>query len=143
MTRGHHSKGEVGRLLISRGIWLIALEVTVLRLIIFSQISFTANPVLLIILRAIGLSMIALAGLIYLAMRVLMGISIAIIALHNLLDDVSAEAIRASTVDLGHPISARCYRLRWHQVQACISGAALNWRDGWWVLPGYGVGLGC
>ena len=35
--------------------------------------------------------MIALAGLIYLPMRVLMGISIAIIALHNLLDDVSAE----------------------------------------------------
>jgi uncharacterized membrane protein len=57
----------------------------------FSQISFTANPVLLIILWAVGLSMIALAGLIYLPTRVLMGISIAIIALHNLLDDVSAE----------------------------------------------------
>src|ERR1017187_8029187 len=91
MTRGHHSKGELSRLLISRGIWLIALEVTVLRLIMFSQISFTANPVLLIILWAVGLSMIALAGLIYLPTRVLMGISIAIIALHNLLDDVSAE----------------------------------------------------
>jgi uncharacterized membrane protein len=91
MTRGHHAKGELSRLLISRGIWLIALEVTVLRLIMFSQISFTANPVLLIILWAIGFSMIALAGLIYLPMRVLMGISIAIIALHNLLDDVSAE----------------------------------------------------
>jgi uncharacterized membrane protein len=91
MTRGHHSKGELSRLLISRGIWLIVLEVTLLRLIFFSQISFTANPVLLIILWAIGLSMIALAGLIYLPMRVLMGISIAIIALHNLLGDVSAE----------------------------------------------------
>jgi uncharacterized membrane protein len=91
MTRGHHAKAELSRLLISRGICLIALEVTVLRLIMFSQISFTANPVLLIILWAIGFSMIALAGLIYLPMRVLMSISIAIIALHNLLDDVSAE----------------------------------------------------
>jgi len=91
MTRGHHSKGELSRLLISRGLWLIVLEVTVLRLIMFSQISFTANTVLLIILWAIGLSMIALAGLIYLPMRVLMGISIAIIALHNLLENVSAE----------------------------------------------------
>ncbi|MGC2364127.1 MAG: heparan-alpha-glucosaminide N-acetyltransferase domain-containing protein [Candidatus Sulfotelmatobacter sp.] len=91
MTRGHHSKRELSRLLISRGIWLIVLEVTVLRLIMFSQISFTANPVLLIILWAIGVSMIALAGLIYLPMRVLMGISIAIIALHNLLNDVPAE----------------------------------------------------
>ena len=91
MTRRHHSKGELSRLLICRGIWLIVLEVTILRLIFFSQISFAANPVLLIILWAIGISMIALAGLIYLPMRVLMGISIAIIALHNLLDAVSAE----------------------------------------------------
>jgi uncharacterized membrane protein len=66
MTRGHHSKGELSRLLISRGIWLIVLEVTILRLIFFSEISFTANPVILIILWAIGISMIALAGLIYL-----------------------------------------------------------------------------
>lgn len=91
MTRGHHSKGELSRLLISRGIWLIVLEVTVLRFIMFSQISFTANPVLLIILWAIGLSMIALAVLAYLPVRALMGISIAIIALHNLLEGVPAE----------------------------------------------------
>ena len=29
MTRGHHSKGALSRLLISRGIWLIVLEVTI------------------------------------------------------------------------------------------------------------------
>lgn len=91
MTRGHHSKSELSRLLISRGIWLIVLEVTILRLIFFSEISFTANPVILIILWAIGISMIALAGLIYLPMRVIAAVSIAIIALHNLLDHVSAE----------------------------------------------------
>src|ERR1700719_4004826 len=90
MTRGHHSKGELSRLLVSRGIWLIVLEVTILRLILLSQISFTANPVLLIILWAIGISMIALAGLIYLPMRIIAVVSIAIIALHNLLDPVSA-----------------------------------------------------
>lgn len=91
MTRGHHSKGELSRLLITRGIWLIVLEVTILRLILLSQISYTANPVLLIILWAIGISMIALAGLIYLPMRVIAAVSIAMIALHNLLDPVSAE----------------------------------------------------
>jgi len=91
MTRGHHSKGELSRLLISRGIWLIVLEVTILRLIFFSQISFTVNPVILIILWAIGISMIGLAGLIYLPMRVIAAVSIAIIALHNLLDHVLAE----------------------------------------------------
>ena len=91
MTRGHHSKGELSWLLISRGIWLIVLEVTILRLIFFSQISFIVNPVILIILWAIGISMIGLAGLIYLPMRVVAAVSIAIIALHNLLDHVSAE----------------------------------------------------
>lgn len=90
MARGHHSKGELSRLLISRGIWLIVLEVTVLRLIMFSQISFTADPVLLIILWAIGISMIALAALIYLPVPALVGISIAIVALHNLLENVPA-----------------------------------------------------
>ena len=128
MTRGNHSKGALSRLLISRGIWLIALEVTVLRLIMFSQISFTANPVLLIILWAIGLSMITLAELIYLPMRVLMGISIAIIALHKFARRCFGRALRSSSVDLGHSISARCYRLAWRQVQARISGAELDWR---------------
>src|SRR5580692_12977350 len=66
MSRGHHSKGELSRFLVTRGLWLIFLEITVLRLILLSQISFRANPVLLMILWAIGLSMIALAALIYL-----------------------------------------------------------------------------
>src|SRR5262249_31011392 len=69
MTRGHHSKVELSLLLISRGIWLIVLEVTILRLIFFSQLSFTASPVILIILWAIGISMIALAGLVYFQVR--------------------------------------------------------------------------
>ena len=91
MTRGHHSKGALSWLLISRGLWLIVLEVTILRLILLSQISFTANPVLLMILWAIGISMIALAVLIYLPMRIIAAVSIAIIALHNLLDHVPAK----------------------------------------------------
>src|SRR5579862_4304852 len=70
MTRGRHSKGDLSRLLVTRGLWLIAIEVTVLRFIMFSWVSMTAHPVLLIILWAIGMSMIALAGLIYLPMRV-------------------------------------------------------------------------
>jgi uncharacterized membrane protein len=90
-TRGHHSKGEQSRLLVSRGVWLIVLEVTILRLILLSQISFTANRVILMILWAIGISMIGLAVLIYLPVRVIAAVSIAIIALHNLLDHVSAE----------------------------------------------------
>jgi len=128
MSRGHHSKGNLSRLLISRGIWLIVLEVTVLRLIFFSQISFTASPVILIILWAIGLSMIALAGLIYLPMRLIAALSIAIIALHNLLDHVSAE---------------RFGRAAWlwdilHQ-QNVFAVHGVNFVTGYPVLPWIGV----
>jgi hypothetical protein len=49
------------------------------------------DPVILIILWAIGISMIGLAGLIYLPRPVIATVSIAIIALHNLLDPVSAS----------------------------------------------------
>src|SRR5579884_1745619 len=91
IARGHHSKGELSRFLITRGIWLIVLELTVLRVVMFSQLSWTANPVILLILWAIGLSMIALAGLIYLPPRILVCLSVAIIALHNLLDRFPAE----------------------------------------------------
>ena len=128
MTRGHHSKGALSRLLISRGIWLVVLELTVLRLIMFSQISFTANPVLLIILWAIGLSMIALAGLIYLPMRLIAAVSVAIIALHNLLENVSAE---------------RFGRLAWiwdilYQ-RGVIACGGIKFRPAYPVLPWIGV----
>ena len=131
MTRGHHSKVELSRLLISRGIWLIVLEVTLLRLILLSQISFTANPVLLIILWAIGISMIALAGLIYLPMRVIAAVSIAIIALHNLLDSVSAERFgRAAWVwDILHQ-------------QNVFSFHGINFVTAYPVLPWIGVMAG-
>jgi len=128
MTRGHHSKGELSRLLITRGIWLIVLEVTLLRLIFFSQISYTANPVILIILWAIGISMIALAGLIYLPMRVIVGLSIAIIAFHNLLDPISAERFgRAAWVwDILHQ-------------QNVFAFHGINFVTGYPVLPWIGV----
>src|SRR6202162_3294678 len=63
MNRGHRSKSELSRFLVTRGIWLILLELTLMRMIMFFQISFRGNLVLLIILWAIGISMIALAAL--------------------------------------------------------------------------------
>jgi uncharacterized membrane protein len=131
MTRGHHSKGELSRLLISRGIWLIVIEVTVLRFIMFSQISFTANPVLLIILWAIGVSMIALAGLIYLPMPVLVAVSLAIIGLHNLLQDVPAERF-------GH--AAWIWNILYSR--GVIAIGAIKFRPAYPVLPWIGVMAG-
>ena len=91
MERGRHAKGELSHFLVTRGIWLIFLELTVLRVVMFSQVSYHGSPVILLILWAIGISMIALAGLIHLPLRVVAGVSIAIIAFHNLADGIRPE----------------------------------------------------
>jgi len=91
MTRGHRSRSSLSWFLVSRGVWLILLEITVLRWIMFFQFTFRDGPVILLILWAIGFSMIALAGLIYLPMPTLAILSVAILALHNLLDPISAQ----------------------------------------------------
>jgi len=92
MDRGHRLKAELSRFMVTRGVWLILLEVTILRVILLSQIRYRGSIVLLFILWAIGLSMIALAGLIYLPTKWLAGLSVTLIALHNLLDPISAKS---------------------------------------------------
>ncbi len=91
MSFGRHSKTELSRFLVTRGLWLIFLEVTILRIVLLSQVSYRGNIVILLILWAIGCSMIALAVLCHLPMRVLVAVSVAIIALHNLLDPIPAQ----------------------------------------------------
>jgi uncharacterized membrane protein len=92
MSRGHRSKAELSHFLVTRGLWLILLELTLLRMIMFFQISYTEHVVILLVLWAIGLSMIALAGLIYLPLQALAAISLAIVAFHNVLDRIPAES---------------------------------------------------
>lgn len=129
--RGKHSKPELSRFLITRGLWLIFLEITVLRVIMFSQVNYRGSMVILLILWAIGASMIALAGLIYLPVRVLAVVSIAIIALHNLLDGITA---------------AQFGKAAWiwtilHQA-GFIRIAGINFRTAYVVLPWIGVMAG-
>jgi uncharacterized membrane protein len=84
------SKAEVSRFLWTRGLWLVFVELTVMRL----AMNFTMSaqyPVILLVLTALGVSMIALAGLIYLPARALAVVSIGIIVLHNTLDGITAR----------------------------------------------------
>jgi uncharacterized membrane protein len=84
------SKPELSRFLLTRGIWLIILEVTVLR---FAMVfSFDYSFVNFTVLWAIGWSMIALAGLIYLPTWAVAAFGIAMIAGHNLLDGIQVTA---------------------------------------------------
>ncbi|HEY7186006.1 MAG TPA: heparan-alpha-glucosaminide N-acetyltransferase domain-containing protein [Vicinamibacterales bacterium] len=88
------SKPRLSRFLVTRGLWLIGVELIVMRLGMNFSLSL-ANPLLLIVLTALGLSMIVLAGLIYLPRAWLLPLCIAVIALHNLLDPVQADRFGA------------------------------------------------
>ena len=84
----------MSRFLWTRGLWLILVELIVMRL----AMNFTLSPqypVILLILWALGLAMIALAALIHLPLRVLAVLSVAIIVLHNTLDGIQAAQLGA------------------------------------------------
>jgi len=79
------SKSEMSRFLVTRGLWLIVLEFTVVRLFCF----FSVDPGFfgfMQVIWVIGVSMIVLAALIHLPVKVIGGFGLAMIALHNLLD---------------------------------------------------------
>jgi uncharacterized membrane protein len=94
LQRPGATKGQLARFLWTRGLWLIVVELTVMRL----AMNFTLDtrfPVLLLVLWALGVSMIALAALMYLTHRVLAVASLVVIALHNSLDGVQASQFGA------------------------------------------------
>ena len=79
------SKRDLSRFLVSRGLWLIVLEFTVVRLGATFNIDYRFLGMMQVIW-VIGVSMIVLAALIHLPLRVIAAFGLLMIALHNLLD---------------------------------------------------------
>ena len=86
LARGK-TKAELSRFLLTRGLWLIVLEFTVVRWLVFLDLSYGQLGFAQVIW-AIGASMIVLAALIHLPMRAVLGIGLAMILLHNALDGI-------------------------------------------------------
>lgn len=80
--------GQLSRFLVTRGLWLIALELVV------ENIGWNWNIPgwALLVLWALGGGMIALAGLIHLPRRAVLVIALVIIGLHDLLDPIPPQA---------------------------------------------------
>ena len=76
---------ELGAFLLKRGIWLIALELTV---VAFGWSFSFPYLVFMQVIWAIGCSMIALAALVWLPPVSVLAIGVAIVAGHNLLDPI-------------------------------------------------------
>ena len=83
------TRRQLSTYLATRGLWLIVLELTVMRLAYNFNLS-PSYPVLLLVLWVIGACMIGLALLVWLPMPVLAVLSVAAIASHNLLDGATA-----------------------------------------------------
>jgi uncharacterized membrane protein len=85
-------KTELSRFLITRGLWFIVLELTVLRVIILFNFDYPVVLAFLQVIWAIGWSMIVLAALIYLPLRMLTVLSLAMIFLHDTLDGIQVTS---------------------------------------------------
>lgn len=78
---------ELSRFLFTRGIWLIVLEFTVVRLALFFDLDYSLLG-LAEVIWIFGVSMVVMAGLVYLPASVVGTLGVAMVALHNLLDGV-------------------------------------------------------
>lgn len=84
-----HTRGELSRFLWTRGLWLIALEFTVIHWVWMQALD--SRFYFVQVIGAIGAAMVVLAGLVYLPTRVVAAVGLVIVAGHNLLDPIEPE----------------------------------------------------
>jgi uncharacterized membrane protein len=85
------TKAELSKFLLTRGLWLVVLELTIIRVLIWFNFDFHFAAMLQVIW-VIGVAMIVFAALIHLPFRVIAVCSIAIIALHNILGLIQVQS---------------------------------------------------
>ena len=94
LTRRRRSVPQLSRLLVTRGLWLIVLELTVVRCFGY-QFNADYRMTMLVVLWALGWSMIALGALVHLPVAAATAIGVAMVAAHNLLDPIRPAALGA------------------------------------------------
>jgi uncharacterized membrane protein len=89
------SRGQLSTFLLTRGLWLMLLEVTVMRVAYNFDVG-QSYPFFLLVLWGLGLSMIVLAALVWLPIPLLSVLSVATIVLHNVADGIRAQQFGAA-----------------------------------------------
>jgi len=90
------STRELSRFLLARGLWLIVLEFTVVRFAIFFDLDYSLFGVAEVIW-IFGVSMILMAGLVWLPTAVVAGFGLVLIGGHNLLDSLALSPAMSMT----------------------------------------------
>ena len=85
------TRSDLARFLLTRGLWLVFIEMTVVRLA--WQFNFNYHFINIQVIWAIGWSMVALAGLVYLPMWAIGLFGVAMIATHNLFDGIGVAPL--------------------------------------------------
>jgi uncharacterized membrane protein len=88
------TRGELSRLLLTRGLWLILLEFTVIGFGWYFSFHWNTGGRAQVIW-AIGASMVVLAGLVQLPFRAVAAIGVLVVTGHNLLDGIKPESLGA------------------------------------------------
>ncbi|MEO8030414.1 MAG: heparan-alpha-glucosaminide N-acetyltransferase domain-containing protein [Gemmatimonadota bacterium] len=91
LSLGRKSPAELSRFLVTRGVWLIFLELVVLRCFSY-QFNFDFRVTLLLVIWALGWAMIALSVLSRLPVSVITILGVGLVAGHNLLDGVQWDS---------------------------------------------------
>ncbi len=91
LARGRRTTADLSRFLVTRGLWLIVLELTVVRCIGY-QFNVDYRVTVLLILWALGWSMIVLGGLVRFTPRTVTIVGATLIVVHNLFDPVAAQS---------------------------------------------------
>ena len=84
------TRPELARFLLTRGLWLILLEMTLVRFGWF--FNFDYSVAIAQVIWAIGWSMIALGGLVFLPVRAIAAVGLVMIFAHNAFDSVRSES---------------------------------------------------
>jgi uncharacterized membrane protein len=87
LSLGRKGVPELSRYLLTRGVWLIVLELTLIRCLGY-QFNVDYQVTLLVVIWALGWAMVTLAALVWLPLPAILTFGVVMIAGHNLLDGI-------------------------------------------------------
>jgi len=91
LTGRRRSKTDLSVYLLKRGLWLVFMEVTIVAFAWYFNVRF--SNIDLAVIWVLGMSMIILAGFIYLPLKAIQALSLILIFGHNLLDNIHLDNV--------------------------------------------------